>query len=162
MFDPRFIHWYDGMFLMPQHFQQNDLLFYSVNRYFLNNFNKFCWGVKEISIDKSTLAENIFRLNSIECVFQTGDIAVFNDGSTEFLNRNLKSNIKSNLEIDLSDRLNEISNGNMKVYMCISNMISERYEASDLEPVVNLFSSEQENLEYVSKMTLKPVLILSK
>lgn len=101
-FDPRFIHWYEGMFLMPQHFQQNDICFINMQRYLLENFHHFAWGIKKLKIDEAALFEGFFRIEKVECVFKTGDVLMYDVSRKE-------NNLNVIYNADLSDDLNDNS-----------------------------------------------------
>lgn len=110
-FDPRFIHWYEGMFLMPQHFQQNDICFLNMQRYLLENFHHFAWGIKKLKIDEAALFEGFLRIEKIECLFQTGDVLMY-DISRKENNLNLIYNANN----DNSSEENEVSSKKTSYY----------------------------------------------
>lgn len=159
-FDPRFIHWYEGMFLMPQHFQQNDFYFLNMQRYLMDNFLSFSWGVKSMKIDFGALAENIFRIDQIECIFQTNDVLIYDVFAKQNSGQNNTENL---LELNLNENLNDIFQRPLKVYLCLPKILSERYVPSDMHLVSNALdmTDEQKNAEYLSKLNLNVQLVLA-
>ena len=71
--------WGEGLFLRPQHFQQQDAYADALNRRTLLLANPFAWGVRELDLDKEALASGILRLNRIDAVFSNGDSLIAPD-----------------------------------------------------------------------------------
>lgn len=93
--------WGEGLFLRPQHFQQQDIHLDSTNRRTLLTANPFAWGVRELELDRDAINSGILRFNRIDVVFPNGDTLLapdvdqlppplslsetaLNDGGTEF------------------------------------------------------------------------------
>lgn len=93
--------WGEGLFLRPQHFQQQDLHLEASNRRTLLAANPFAWGVRDLDIDLDSLKNGILRFNRIDAIFRNGeffrapdadqlppplalDSAVAEEGATEF------------------------------------------------------------------------------
>lgn len=68
--------WSEGVYLSPQHFQQNDR--YSDSR--LHNIVRYAqahfYGVFELSIDDSLFKQGVFSLSNLEIVFEDGTVFI--------------------------------------------------------------------------------------
>jgi type VI secretion system protein ImpJ len=71
---PQAVHWYQGMFLRPHHFQQAD-------RYTMSQLDRqmrwqmhHCWGLKSIDIDREALANHRFVVRSLEARLRDGSL----------------------------------------------------------------------------------------
>ncbi|MCE1239531.1 MAG: type VI secretion system baseplate subunit TssK [Azonexaceae bacterium] len=67
------ILWGEGLFLKPQHFQQQDLhTDLQIGRSLLLS-NPFAWGISELDIDIESLKNGVLRFNRVVAVFPNGD-----------------------------------------------------------------------------------------
>ena len=68
------ILWGEGLFLRPQHFQQQDQ--YHENRLhaIAQAIQPYCWGILNLQIDQEALVNNALRLLELEVIFQDGEI----------------------------------------------------------------------------------------
>lgn len=66
------VRWTEGMFLRPQHFQQNDLFNAAQLRYVAGILHPFPWGVRRVEIDADALENEIVRVQRCELVFPDG------------------------------------------------------------------------------------------
>ncbi len=68
----RAVHWFEGMFLSPQHLQAADR--YTLRRIQETEewFNPFAWGLKSLEIDQAALANFVVDLQSCEARFPDG------------------------------------------------------------------------------------------
>ena len=68
------ILWGEGLFLRPQHFQQQDR--YHENRLHetTNALHPYAWGVMTVQLDRDALANNTLRLSELSVIFQDGEI----------------------------------------------------------------------------------------
>ncbi|WP_394495565.1 type VI secretion system baseplate subunit TssK [Shewanella sp. ENK2] len=64
------IAWTEGMFLRPQHMQQQERFLQYQQTQIANKANPFAWGVTQYEINYSLLPLGQFGLDRIECVFQ--------------------------------------------------------------------------------------------
>lgn len=64
--------WSEGMFLKPQHFQQQDRYFERLVRQRVEGIRSFPWGIRNISINESLLKLGKFAVNSCSGIFQDG------------------------------------------------------------------------------------------
>ncbi|AWI81035.1 MAG: type VI secretion system baseplate subunit TssK [Betaproteobacteria bacterium HGW-Betaproteobacteria-13] len=93
--------WGEGLFLRPQHFQQQDAYLESLSRNALLCAQPYGWGIRKLEVDLDALSSGILRLNCADVVFEDGetyrapqidrlpepvmlDRARFSDGATEF------------------------------------------------------------------------------
>lgn len=81
------IFWGQGMFLQPQHFQQQDNYHEVRLRSYLHLLNPFCWGVKSLSINETALQNFEFDVEHCELVTLEGTIIRFQG---EFLPSNAR------------------------------------------------------------------------
>lgn len=68
--------WGEGLFLRPQHFQQQDAYAEAADRRTLLAANPFAWGVRDLELDAEALRSGVLRLNRIDAVFANGDVLV--------------------------------------------------------------------------------------
>lgn len=95
------ILWGEGLFLRPQHFQQQDAHAEAMSRRTLLAANPYAWGVRDLELDLDSLKSGILRFNRIDAIFANGDFftapdvdqlppplaldpAVAEEGATEF------------------------------------------------------------------------------
>jgi len=67
------ILWGEGLFLRPQHFQQQDAHTEAMNRRTLLSANPFAWGIRDLDLDLDSLKSGVLRFNRIDAVFANGD-----------------------------------------------------------------------------------------
>lgn len=65
--------WGEGLFLRPQHFQQQDIYTDAMNRRTLLAANPYAWGANELELDKEALHSGVLRFTRIDAVFSNGD-----------------------------------------------------------------------------------------
>ncbi|GAA3918512.1 type VI secretion system baseplate subunit TssK [Litoribacillus peritrichatus] len=68
------VSWNEGMFLRPQHFQQQDRYFTNTQARLLAQLNAYGWGVHDYSIDEQFLRLGQFGLESVNGVFADGTL----------------------------------------------------------------------------------------
>lgn len=73
VFDP--VHWYEGMMLSAQHFQQNNLYFERLMAYHDQLHNPYGWGVFHLEIDKMALSRGFLKVDQLIAVLPDGTIA---------------------------------------------------------------------------------------
>ena len=67
------ILWGEGLFLRPQHLQQQDAHAESLIRRTLLSAHPYAWGVRDLDIDLDSLKSGVLRFNRIDAVFANGD-----------------------------------------------------------------------------------------
>ena len=83
------ILWGEGLFLRPQHFQQQALFVESTIAQSLRQTHGNPWGIRQTSIDADALRGGMLRLNVLEMVFQDGTQVAAPAGNPLPLARNL-------------------------------------------------------------------------
>lgn len=66
------ILWGEGMFLRPQHFQQQDLFFEQGLAQALREIHANPWGLRTVSIDSDALRSGMLRVDRLEMRYQDG------------------------------------------------------------------------------------------
>lgn len=69
---PNRIFWGEGLFLRPQHFQQQALYVESCLAQHLRQVHAAPWGIRAASLDAEALRSGQLRLNRLDAVFQDG------------------------------------------------------------------------------------------
>ena len=64
--------WGEGMFLRPQHFQQQALFVDARMGDVLRLMHAHPWGIQAVAIDNDALAAGTLHLNQLQAVFQDG------------------------------------------------------------------------------------------
>jgi type VI secretion system protein ImpJ len=82
--------WGEGLFLRPQHFQQQDRYHEHLLHQSVKALHPYAWGVNQLQIDHDALANNTLRLLELSAIFQDGEIcsAPGNDDLPEILDLN--------------------------------------------------------------------------
>jgi len=73
------ILWGEGLFLHPQHFQQQDAFHESQVRHAMLTAQPFSWGVRAVEIDREALAGGVLRVNRLDVVFPDGETYIAPD-----------------------------------------------------------------------------------
>lgn len=68
------VHWKEGLFLRPHHFQQDALYSKRFIGWHLGSMTPFYWGVKHVEIDEGRLEDGVFVLRRLELVLPSGEI----------------------------------------------------------------------------------------
>ncbi|MGE0826417.1 MAG: type VI secretion system baseplate subunit TssK [Candidatus Binatia bacterium] len=71
------VFWGQGMFLQPQHFQQQDWYHDARLRQFFHLFFPHCWGVKALTVNEPALQTFLFEVEQCEVVTWDGTILRF-------------------------------------------------------------------------------------
>lgn len=79
---PNSVHWYEGMLLSPQHFQQADRYVAALTNFWATTVSSVSWGVLDLVIDEHTLTQGVFKLSASRVVFPDG--LVFEHSSDTF------------------------------------------------------------------------------
>lgn len=66
------ILWGEGLFLRPQHFQQQDAYTEALSRHALMTAQPFAWGIKDLDLDADALKSGTLRFNRIDAVLPDG------------------------------------------------------------------------------------------
>src|SRR5437899_819290 len=71
------IFWGQGMFLQPQHFQQQDCYHAARLRRYFHWLSPFSWGVKSLAINEAELQNFVFEVDRCEMITREGTIVRF-------------------------------------------------------------------------------------
>lgn len=97
------VHWYEGMFLRPHHFQASDRYWHEVLRNHYQHDHLFNWGLSRIKIEKASLGAGVFEIVDVA--------ARFKDGTFVDIDR---------LRVDLNLRLKSVgADKSLAVYLAI-------------------------------------------
>jgi type VI secretion system protein ImpJ len=66
------IFWGQGMFLQPQHFQQQDAYHEAHVRQYLRHLYPFCWGLRSLEINETALQNFVCEVERCELVLRDG------------------------------------------------------------------------------------------
>jgi len=108
------IQWYEGMLLMPQHFQQADIRMESLLTYYASKMSPFFWGLCQIKIDPALLTAGTFRLLELEAIMPDGLLI---------------SEMASTLQLDLLPFREQLQETPHFIYLCVPYL---RENAADL------------------------------
>src|ERR1700676_2409474 len=72
----RAVHWHDGMFLRPHHFQAADRYGLHLNQRHEQWGMHYGWGLREIEIDPDALAHHRFAVRSLRARLRDGAAVV--------------------------------------------------------------------------------------
>ena len=75
------IFWGQGMFLQPQHFQQQDCYHDARLRYCLQLLYPFCWGIQALSINETALRNFLVEVEQCELITSEGTTVRFQGAS---------------------------------------------------------------------------------
>jgi type VI secretion system protein ImpJ len=67
------ILWGEGLFLRPQHLQQQDAHAEAQLQRAMLAANPFAWGIRDLALDQDSLRSGMLRFNRIDAVFANGD-----------------------------------------------------------------------------------------
>jgi len=65
--------WGEGLFLRPQHFQQQDLYHEKRLSTAIAAAHPYTWGISRVSVDQDALANNLLRLQELSAIFPDGE-----------------------------------------------------------------------------------------
>ncbi len=129
------VRWGQGMFLLPQHFQQSDLHRASEQRYASAVGHPFPWGVRSLRIDIEALENDVFRVAACELVLSDGLVVRYPEAA-EISEASFKDSFAATWE-------------SLHVYACVPTLDAisggRRRFASRSEGRRDLFDSESES-----------------
>jgi type VI secretion system protein ImpJ len=71
---PSKLLWGEGLFLRPQHFQQQDRYHEARLNQTARALHPYCWGVRRLSIDHEALKSDTLRIDALSLVFPDGEL----------------------------------------------------------------------------------------
>ncbi|MGL5784606.1 MAG: type VI secretion system baseplate subunit TssK [Alphaproteobacteria bacterium] len=132
-FLPYPVQWYEGMLLMPQHFQQADQLHHKLLEYHFSVASPYHWGIRDLFVDAGQFANGVFRVLSLEGILPDGTVIFFPQGFDDVL------------EVALAPHGAASQQTPLKVYLCLpeahlfgdgfENKSLPRYESIEALPV---------------------------
>lgn len=66
--------WGEGLFLRPQHFQQQDAYHESRLAEVASSLHPYAWGLRKLVIDVDALANGVLRIEHLQAIFPDGEI----------------------------------------------------------------------------------------
>ncbi|MGM0417336.1 MAG: type VI secretion system baseplate subunit TssK [Thermodesulfobacteriota bacterium] len=75
------IYWHQGLFLQPQHFQQQELFLKSDFNFINRRMTPFYWGTFNLELNHESLKNNIIEITKGKFIFQDDTIAEFPENS---------------------------------------------------------------------------------
>ena len=112
------VHWYEGMFLRPHHFQAADRNQRTEARTAEDWFHPFNWGLRAVDLDRDAIANSTFVLRSCEVRFKDGTkLSVPADAAID--------------SVDLREALAASQNGDVIVSLGVP---SARADRANVEP----------------------------
>jgi type VI secretion system protein ImpJ len=72
--NPSKVLWSEGLFLRPQHFQQQDRYHEARLNQTASALHPYSWGVRRLSIDHESLKADVLRINELSLIFPDGEV----------------------------------------------------------------------------------------
>ena len=125
------IQWYEGMLLMPQHFQQTDVRVESLIAYYLQNSFPYFWGVLNLKVDEALLTSGTFRPIELEAIMPDG------------LTISALPETQTALEVNLRPIRNQLQQAPQFIYLCIPpQKIHETPQKGEVPRYISALSSQ--------------------
>lgn len=71
---PSRVLWGEGLFLRPQHFQQQDRYHEARLGQTASALHPYCWGVRRLTVDLDALRHGVLRIDELSLLFQDGEV----------------------------------------------------------------------------------------
>lgn len=125
------IQWYEGMLLMPQHFQQTDLRVESLMAYYMRHSFPYYWGVHQLQIDQALLTSGTFRLVELEAIMPDGLIISGLPDKT------------AAIEVNLHTLKDQLQKAPQYIYLCVPpQKIQEGHPEGDIPRYLSSLSNQ--------------------
>ncbi len=85
------VHWYEGMFLRPQHFQASDRYWHESLAVGMQWQKPYAYGVRSFRLQRDALGANFFQVNGCQAVLRDGTLV-------DLADRGLRINLKPAFE----------------------------------------------------------------
>jgi type VI secretion system protein ImpJ len=72
--NPSKVLWSEGLFLRPQHFQQQDRYHEARLNQTASALHPYSWGVRRLSIDHESLKADVLRIDELSLIFPDGEV----------------------------------------------------------------------------------------
>lgn len=83
------IQWHEGMLLLPQHFQQNDIRQRQLTTFHVSLISPYHWGLRQLEIETSLLINGILQITDLEAVLPDGLVISHHASEGEFVETDL-------------------------------------------------------------------------
>ncbi|RYE97317.1 MAG: type VI secretion system baseplate subunit TssK, partial [Oxalobacteraceae bacterium] len=77
---PSKVLWDEGLFLRPQHFQQQERYHDARLNQTACALHPYCWGVRRMTIDLDALRNDVLRIEELSLLFPEGEVYRAPDG----------------------------------------------------------------------------------
>lgn len=133
---PDVVCWYEGMQLLPQHFQLQGLRAEAMAAHLARAANPWYWGVSRFSHEPAALVAGKLRVMSLEATLPDGMPVSIGPGQGELA------------ELDLAEAVAASGNATVTVYLAVNPLwqgarlrpLEGRWQSAQSEPVPNLDS----------------------
>jgi len=71
---PSKVLWGEGLFLRPQHFQQQDRYHEARLNETASALHPYCWGVRRLAVDTDALKADTLRVTELALIFPDGEV----------------------------------------------------------------------------------------
>lgn len=116
------IQWHEGMLLLPQHFQQNDIRTRELLHFHIAEISPYHWGVRQLEFDRSLLTAGTLQINVLEAVMQDGLVISTYASEDEVI------------EYDLTQHRELFEQGPQMIYMAVRKRIAGKPNAAGKDP----------------------------
>jgi type VI secretion system protein ImpJ len=79
---PSKVLWSEGLFLRPQHFQQQDRYHEARLNQTARALHPYAWGVRKLEIDHEALRSDVLRVNALSAIFPDGEVVRAPEGDS--------------------------------------------------------------------------------
>jgi len=147
------IQWYEGMLLLPEHFQQAEQRQNQLMHFHINHAVSHYWGVSHVQFDPALLIAGTLRIMELRAVMPDGLVVTLDENNGD------------SLELNIKNFANEMQNKPLTVHLAVpkfrpgcanSKDDFPRYHSKESAEVVDL-NTGRGNISYP---TLKPNLTL--
>lgn len=151
------VMWYEGMFMLPQHFQYQDAFHQHQQAQATMRGTPFFWGVQALELDSDALAEGRLQLTRLKLVFPDG--TAFDAPQHDLLPpaRNLNELFKAaHLKVFVALRLSQPAGANYQDDTQATHIPRRFCKRFDALPDLNEGDLESE----ITRLRLNPVLLI--
>jgi type VI secretion system protein ImpJ len=110
------IQWHEGMFLAPQHFQQESARVDALVGWHALAGQPAAWGVRRLDVDEAHLAGGLLRIGLVEAIMPDGMAVRYDAARAQ----------GATLELDLAPHAEALARGDLAVYLAVGSARSLR------------------------------------
>lgn len=111
------IQWHEGMLLLPQHFQQNDVRLRELMHFHISEISPYHWGLHAFEFDTSLLVNGLLKISVFEAIMPDGLVASLREDEDEVI------------EYDLTKHRSDIEKEPQLVYAAIPRYVHGKANA---------------------------------